>query len=403
VDHATPIILGDVVSTHQQRLQIPIEEFNRVLGGGIVPGSVILLGGDPGIGKSTLLLQIGCLIGASSPVLYVTGEESPEQLRLRADRLGAIPPLVKVLAESNVEAIIQVAQAETPSVLVVDSIQTTRSDELESAPGSVSQVRESAARLVELAKRTGMAIFLVGHVTKDGTLAGPRVLEHMVDVVLQLEGDHSQAYRILRGIKNRYGATHEIGIFDMRDSGLTEVTNPSALFLTGTDGIASGSVTAVTIEGTRPLVVEIQALSTQTSFGLPRRAATGIDLNRLYMLAAVLAKRAGVNIASHDIYVNVVGGLRLDEPAVDLATVLAMYSSHRDIALERLVAIGEVGLGGEIRPVQQLQRRIMEAKKLGLTRILMPSAARLDPAELDGLDVRAVDTVAGALALLTNI
>jgi DNA repair protein RadA/Sms len=394
--------LERVQSTQQSRLQIPVEEFNRVLGGGIVPGSVILLGGDPGIGKSTLLLQLGCLIGRVSPVLYVTGEESPEQLRLRADRLGVIPPLLKVLAESNVDCIAAAAEAEAPAVLVIDSIQTMRTDDLDSTAGSVAQVRECASRLVQLAKTTGMAVFLVGHVTKDGSLAGPKVLEHMVDVVLQLEGDHFQVYRILRGVKNRYGATHEIGVFDMRDSGLTEVSNPSALFMTEGNGVASGSAIAVTVEGTRPLLVEIQALSTRTSFGLPRRASTGVDINRLHMLTAVLAKRARIDVSTHDIYVNVVGGLRLDEPATDLATVLAIYSSHCDVELPRLVAIGEVGLGGEIRPVQQLRRRLTEALKLGIPRAVIPKSASFDVDGLEGMDIVRVDTVIRALSELTS-
>lgn len=362
-----------------------------------MPGSAVLLSGDPGVGKSTLLLQLAqSLAAGGSQVLYVTGEESPEQLRLRADRLGSTPDGLGVLAEADVDAILSAMAATNPGVLIVDSIQTLRTNDLESAAGSVGQVRESAGRLLQAAKSTGLALILVGHVTKDGNIAGPKVLEHMVDVVLHLEGDQFQAYRILRSIKNRYGATQEMGVFDMQEGGLVEVDNPSALFLTDGGRATSGSSIAVTIEGTRPLLVEIQALSTRTSFGLPRRAATGIDINRLHMLTAVLAKRAHIDVSAHDIYVNVVGGLRLPEPAVDLATVLAIYSSHRDQELPRAVAIGEVGLGGEVRPVRDVRRRLQEAVKLGVCHAVIPHDVRVETNDLKGIEIVRVSSVTEA-------
>lgn len=391
--------LDTIQSSHKDRISVAVEEFDRVLGGGIVPGSAILLGGDPGVGKSTLLLQISRLAGASGfQVLYATGEESPEQLRLRADRLGPVPDGIGILAESNVDDIIAAAVASAPSILVIDSIQTMRTSDLESGAGGISQIRECAARLVQLAKSTGIAVFLVGHVTKEGNLAGPKVLEHMVDVVLYLEGDHFQAYRLLRSIKNRYGASHEIGVFDMRETGLTEVANPSSLFLNEGADASSGSAIAVTVEGTRPLVVEIQALSTKTSFGLPRRASTGFDLNRLYMLTAVLSKRAHIDVSSEDIYVNVVGGLKLVEPAVDLAAVLAIYSSHRDIDLDRTAIIGEVGLGGEVRPIQQMSRRLHEAAKIGIQRAIIPKYGAPSKSDLPDIRVDTVESVTAAIA-----
>ena len=396
--------LADIALEAAPRISIPIEEFNRVLGGGIVPGSIILLGGDPGIGKSTLLLQMSQLLTqAGATVLYTTAEESLEQVRMRADRVGDVSGNLSVLAVPEIDQIIEAALSANPTVLIVDSIQAVRTADLESGAGTVSQVRECASRLVRLAKETGVAVFLVGHVTKDGSLAGPKVLEHMVDVVLYLEGDSFQSYRILRGVKNRYGATHEIGVFDMHDTGLAQVTNPSALFLTDHGGVSSGSAIAVTLEGTRALLVEIQALSTKTSFGLPRRAATGVDINRLHMLTAVLAKRAHIDVSTQDIYVNVVGGLKLADPATDLATVLAIYSSHRDIELPRGVAIGEVGLGGEVRPVQFMRRRVVEAQKLGIKRALVPAAGKLETDDLDEIDVVRVDTVTRAIEALAKL
>ena len=390
--------LAAVESRHDHRLDVGFVELNRVLGGGIVPGSAVLLGGDPGVGKSTLLLQVAASVSERGPpVLYATGEESPEQLRLRADRLGAIPPALSVLAESDVDAIISAADQPTPSTLIVDSIQTMRTDDLESAPGSVAQVKECASRLVRFAKEQGCAVFLVGHVTKEGSLAGPKVLEHMVDVVLYLEGDHFQAYRILRSLKNRFGSSHEIAVFDMREDGMREISNLSGLFLASHSGVSSGSAVTVAMEGTRPIPVEVQALAARTAFGLPRRSSTGIDINRLHMLTAVLGKRAGLDLGSHDIYVNIVGGLRVDEPAVDLATVLAIYSSHRDIEIPRCAVLGEVGLGGEVRPVSQLRRRLAEARKLGISTAVIPAAGELETDDLTSMDIRRVDTVTDAL------
>ena len=380
---------------------MPIQEFNRVLGGGIVPASVVLLGGDPGIGKSTILLQISLLAAMGrNRVLYVTGEESPEQIKLRADRFGPVPDGVAILAETDVDVIIDVARGSGAGIVVVDSIQTMSTADVESNAGSVSQTRECTSRLVRLAKETDMAIFLVGHVTKEGNIAGPKVLEHMVDVVLYLEGDRFQAYRLLRSIKNRYGPTHEIGVFDMHEAGLVEVLNPSALFLSDDRDRVSGSAIAITVEGTRPLLVEIQALATPTSFGLPRRSSTGIDVNRLHMLTAVLAKRAHVDVSGQDIYVNAVGGLRLLEPAVDLATLCAIYSSYRDLPMPRVAVVGEVGLGGEVRSVQHLRRRLLEAHKLGIRQALIPARDASEVASIDGMKIEAVRSVADALETL---
>lgn len=393
--------LANISSNDQHRISIPLEEFNRVLGGGMVPGSAILLGGDPGVGKSTLLLQVCQLAAAAGErVLYATGEESPQQLKLRAERLGAIPDGVDILAESDTDSIIQAASATCPRVLIVDSIQTARTADLESAAGTPGQLRESAARLVQLAKSSNTTVFLVGHVTKEGSLAGPKLLEHMVDVVLYLEGDHFQTYRLLRSVKNRYGPSHEIGVFDMRGTGLMEVADPSSLFVNKRGVEYSGGAMAVTIEGTRPLVVEIQALATRTTFGLPRRSANGIDVNRLHMLTAVLSKRARVDVSGDDVYVNVVGGLRLVEPALDLATAAAIYSSHCDVGLRRAVVIGEVGLGGEVRPVQQVPRRLGEARRFGVTEAVVPGGSRLEDGDLDGMNVVEVDSISDAVAAL---
>ncbi len=393
--------LADISTSALERIHTPLSEFDRVLGGGIVPGSAVLLGGDPGIGKSTILLQISRLIADEDVgVLYASGEESAEQIKLRAERLTRNGGNLAVLPTTDATEVCDTALALECKVLVVDSIQTMQLDELESPAGSVSQTRECTSRFVRMAKESGMAVFLVGHVTKDGAIAGPKVLEHMVDVVLYLEGDNYQAHRLLRCIKNRYGATHEIGVFDMRDSGLWEVTNPSALFLTENDHRYSGSAIAVTLEGTRPLLVEIQALATPTSFGLPRRSCTGLDVNRLHMLTAVLGKRARLDVSTQDIYVNAVGGLRIDEPAVDLAILSAIYSSYADRELPRLATIGEVGLGGEVRPVRDLERRVREAEKLGLERAIVPRASSLN-ADFD-IQVDAISSVQEALHVLAT-
>ncbi|MBV9282783.1 MAG: DNA repair protein RadA [Chloroflexi bacterium] len=395
---STPVPLARVESVEHRRLRLPIEEFNRVLGGGIVPGSLVLLGGDPGIGKSTLLLQISNLAALHcGRVLYATGEESAEQVKLRADRLGGIAPDLYILAETDVDAIIGAAQQMEPALLVVDSIQTVQTADLDSPSGSVGQVRESATRLTQLAKKEGIATFLVGHVTKEGSLAGPKVLEHMVDTVLYLEGDHHHAYRLLRSVKNRFGATNEVGVFDMQDSGLAEVSNPSAAFLSERESQTAGSLVTVTLEGSRPLLIELQALVTPTHFGLPRRTANGVDLNRLILLTAVLSKRTGLPLGNQDVYVNVVGGLRLTEPALDLSAALAIASSLTDTPISDAAVIGEVGLGGEVRSVNQIRRRVAEAQKLGFARCIVPKRNLRELREAKVADVVGVGTLLEAL------
>jgi DNA repair protein RadA/Sms len=396
---ATAAKLAVVESIGYRRMCLPLEEFNRVLGGGIVPGSLVLLGGDPGIGKSTLLLQVANLAAETcGPVLYVTGEESPEQVKLRADRLSGISDNLFILAETDVDAIAEVAVQLAPVLVIVDSIQTMRSADLESAAGTVGQVRESTSRLAKLAKGEGIATFLVGHVTKDGAIAGPKVLEHMVDSVLYLEGERFHAYRLLRSVKNRFGPTNEVGVFDMQESGLAEVSNPSAVFLSEREEHASGSVVTVAMEGSRPLLVELQALVTPTHFGLPRRTTAGIDLNRLLLLTAVLSKRAGLPLGSQDVFVNVAGGMRLDEPAADLATVVAIASSLVDQPVPEFAVMGEVGLGGEVRSITRLRDRVAEANKLGFSRCVVPKRGLRELPEALLSSVFGVSTVQEALA-----
>lgn len=391
----TPVPLHAVENVEHRRMRLALGEFNRVLGGGIVPGSVVLLGGEPGIGKSTLLLQVSNQVADTfGKVLYVTGEESAQQVKLRADRLGDVSSELYILADTDVDTIAEHAIRMRPSLLVVDSIQTTRSAELDSASGSVGQIRESTARLTRLAKGEGTATFLVGHVTKEGSIAGPKVLEHMVDTVLYLEGDQFHAYRLLRGVKNRFGATNEVGVFDMQERGLAEVPNPSALFLSERESHTAGSVVTVTLEGSRPLLVELQALVTPTHFGLPRRTTTGIDLNRLVLLTAVLSKRANMSLGSQDIFVNVVGGMRLTEPASDLAACLAIVSGLLDIPVHDFAAIGEVGLGGEVRSVNHVRQRVSEASKLGFERCIVPKRNLRDledSARMPAIGVSSVD------------
>lgn len=394
---ADPVPLAQVESVAHRRLQLPLQEFDRVLGGGIVPGSVILLGGDPGIGKSTLLLQVSNLAAAQGRVLYATGEESAEQVKLRADRLAAISTNLLILSETDADVIIQHACQIQPSLLVVDSIQTMHTAELDTAAGSVGQVRESTSRFTRMAKTENIATFLVGHVTKEGSLAGPKTLEHMVDTVLYLEGDRFHAYRLLRGVKNRFGATHEVGVFDMQENGMTEVTNPSAAFLSERESQTAGSVVAVALEGSRPLLVELQALVTPTHFGLPRRTANGLDLNRLILLTAVLTKRAGLPLGTQDVYLNVAGGMRLSEPASDLAACLAIASSLNDTPISDLAVIGEVGLGGEVRSVNRIQARVGEALKLGFERCVVPQRNRRDLKDFGGREVIGVSTLSEAI------
>jgi DNA repair protein RadA/Sms len=357
------------------RLSTGLSELDRVLGGGLVAGSVVLIGGDPGIGKSTLLTQALASVSRNARVLYVSGEESADQIALRSQRLGLKGEQVRLLTENQVETVIAAAKVERPQVLVVDSIQTVFTEILQSAPGSVAQVRESAAHLVRYAKQTGTALFLVGHVTKEGTLAGPRVLEHMVDTVLYFEGDTSSSFRIIRAIKNRFGAVNEIGVFAMTEAGLREVGNPSAMFLSRHEEAVPGSVVLATQEGTRPMLVEVQALVDQSHLSNPRRVCVGLDPNRLAMLLAVLHRQAGIATYDQDVFVNVVGGVRIGETAADLAILAATLSSLRNRPLGRdLVVFGEVGLAGEVRPVQRGQERIREAAKLGFRRALIPAA-----------------------------
>jgi len=396
-----PAVLAQVESAREHRMRIPMEEFNQVLGGGIVPGSLVLLGGDPGIGKSTLLLQVGNLVADHcGPVLYATGEESAQQVRLRADRLGTISPNLYILEETDVDQIAACVIRDKPVLAIVDSIQTMQTEDLDSPAGSVGQVRESAARLTRMAKAENVATCLVGHVTKEGNLAGPKTLEHMVDTVLYLEGDTYHAYRLLRSVKNRFGATNEVGVFDMQEHGLAEVANPSAVFLAEREAQMSGSAVAVTLEGSRPLLVEIQALVTPTHFGLPRRTANGLDLNRLLLLTAVLAKRTRLSLGSQDIYVNVAGGMRVSEPATDLATCVAIASSLTNTSAGNVALIGEIGLGGEIRSVHRVADRINEARKMGFERCIIPKRSMREMRGAVGKDVIGVDSLMGALTEL---
>ncbi|GAP63734.1 DNA repair protein RadA/Sms [Ardenticatena maritima] len=392
-----PRRLTEVEAEAMQRIPLTNREFARVLGGGIVPGSLVLIGGDPGIGKSTLLLQVaGELAERQGVVLYVSGEESTHQIRMRAERLGIHAADLYLLSETNLERIVAHIQHLHPRAVIVDSIQTVYLDSLASSAGSVTQVRECAARLLQTAKILNIPIFLVGHVTKSGDIAGPRVLEHIVDAVLYLEGDRLHAYRLLRSVKNRFGSTHEVGVFEMAERGMLEVANPSELFLGDHRADPTGAAIAVTLEGTRALLVEIQALSTTTAFSQPRRTATGFDLNRLYLLIAVLTKRVGLKLHNQDIFVNVVGGLRIAEPAADLAVALAIASSYREKPISRrMAAIGEIGLGGELRPVGQLEKRLSEAAKLGFTHCLVPKTSR--PVRAEGIHVIPCGTVVEAL------
>jgi DNA repair protein RadA/Sms len=365
--------LNEVDSVDDHRIPTRIEEFDRVLGGGIVLGSVVLLGGDPGVGKSTLMMQLASQL-KKQIVLYISGEESARQIKLRAERLNLKQAEnFLVLAETNIDVITEVIERASPDIIVVDSIQTMYRPELESSPGSVAQVRESTAQFMRIAKTKAIPMFLVGHVTKEGVIAGPKVIEHMVDTVLQFEGERHYAYRVLRAIKNRFGSTNEIGIFEMRDSGLQEVKNPSEVFLSERSSGASGSTVVASVEGTRPILVEVQALVTPTSFGMPQRNTTGFDYRRLSLLLAVLEKRIGVMVGQYDVFVNVAGGVRVDEPAVDLGIAASIISSMRDVPTEAFtVAVGEIGLGGEVRTISQMEKRVQEAAKLGFKRIVLP-------------------------------
>lgn len=394
-----------VAGTTNDRRLSHIGELDRVLGGGVVPGSVVLIGGDPGIGKSTLVLQALAALAHGGTTLYVSGEESPQQIRMRADRLGIgggeAGNRLLVLAETSLERIIAHTKKIAPSVLAIDSIQTVFTERLGSAPGSIGQVRESAGQLVLLSKASHLATFLVGHVTKDGSFAGPRVLEHMVDTVLYFEGDRGHAFRILRAVKNRFGSTNEIGVFAMREDGLQPVSNPSELFLAERPVEVPGSVVIATLEGTRPILVEVQALVSPTSLGTPRRTTLGIDSNRVALLIAVLEKKMGLHLLGHDVFVNVAGGIRVAEPAADLGVVAAVASSFLDKPIDaRSLLIGEVGLAGEVRAVSQADVRVREAIKLGFSRCVLPESSRRQLPTLDGVELCGVSSLAEAWNLL---
>ncbi|MAK91361.1 MAG: DNA repair protein RadA [Oceanospirillaceae bacterium] len=389
--------LADVDLAEVPRVGSGMQEFDRVLGGGLVPGSAILIGGHPGAGKSTLLLQTMCTLAAQMPALYVTGEESLQQVAMRAKRLGLPTDQLNMLSETSVDRLIQTLQKHKPKVVVIDSIQVMHVDGIESAPGSVSQVRESAAALTRFAKQTGTILLLVGHVTKDGTLAGPKVLEHMIDCSIMLEGDGDSRFRTLRGIKNRFGAINELGVFAMIDTGLKEVKNPSSIFLSRSEEPAAGSVVMVIWEGTRPLLVEIQALVDDSHFGHPKRVAVGLDQNRMNLLLAALHRHGGIHLGDQDVYINVVGGVKVNETSADLALLLAALSSFRDQPLPKeLIVFGEVGLSGEIRPVPSGQERIKEAAKHGFTRAIVPKA-NMPRQEIPGMKIIGVDKLQQAL------
>jgi len=396
------VLLPEIPAVSTSRNHTGMEELDRVLGGGWVPGAVMLLGGDPGIGKSTLLLQTLAHISAQRKTLYVTGEESLEQIALRAQRLGLASAPVEMLAEIQLERILGLMAETRPEIVVVDSIQTIYSDALQSAPGSVGQVRECAAQLTRQAKRLGIATVLVGHVTKDGAIAGPRVLEHIVDTVLYFEGDTHSNFRLVRAIKNRFGPVNELGVFAMTERGLREVNNPSALFLSGQRSEVPGSCVVATLEGTRPLLVEVQALVDSVQGGIPRRLSVGLEPQRLAMLLAVLHRHGGVDCGQQDVFINAVGGVRIAEPAADLAVCLSVYSSLTNKALEdKLIVFGEIGLTGEIRPVQRGQERLKEAAKMGFTRALIPNMNK-PRQSIDNMEVKCVETVSQAIAACRN-
>jgi DNA repair protein RadA/Sms len=395
---AIPIAITHVSADEGERLTTGTTELDRVLGGGALPGMVVLVGGDPGIGKSTLLLQVaGYMSRAGQSVLYVSGEESAKQTRLRADRISALSERLLILPDTSVERILAHIEQLRPQLLVVDSVQSLSSEQLQSGAGSISQVREATARLVEMAKTEGIATFLVGHVTKDGALAGPKVLEHMVDCVLYFEGEASHTFRILRAVKNRFGSINEIGVFEMAKDGLREVRNPSELFLSERPENTSGSVVVSTLEGTRPLLIEVQALASPSPLAMPRRVATGFDVNRVALLIAILEKRVGLHLHGEDVYLNIAGGIRVTEPAVDLGVATAIASSFRDRPIAPLTAImGEVGLGGEVRAIPQLEARLREAEKLGFQQAVVPESNRLVGALGGRLQIVPVTSVASA-------
>ncbi len=398
-----PQALCEIGESEGERIATGNTELDRVLGGGVVRGSMVLVGGDPGIGKSTLLLQICQCLGDKYPVLYVSGEESAQQIKMRANRLGVDAQNLRLLAETNLDTVIYHAKEICPAVMIVDSIQTMYREEVASAPGSVSQVREATHFLMRLAKENNIAVFIVGHVTKEGSIAGPRVLEHMVDCVLYFEGERQQSYRILRTVKNRFGSTNEIGVFEMKDKGLMEVPNPSAMMLSGRPEDATGSAIVCTLEGSRPMLAEIQALSATTSFAIARRTATGVDYNRITMLVAILEKKLGYSMASQDVYINVVGGLRLTETASDLAVITAVASNYKNFVIDgKTLILGEVGLTGEIRSVSFAEKRIAEAKKLGFKRVILPKENAKETEHIKGIEIIPVQTVSETIKILSK-
>ena len=394
-----PTTISEISMEKEERLVIGIEELDRVLGGGVVKGSLILVGGDPGIGKSTLLLQV-CkyLTDKEHNVLYVSGEESLKQIKLRAERIGKMNDYLKLYCETNLDTVQEVIKRTTPEIVIIDSIQTMYQEDISSAPGSVSQVREATGVFLRLAKEKGVSIFIVGHVTKEGMVAGPRVLEHMVDTVLYFEGDRHASYRILRGVKNRFGSTNEIGVFEMKNEGLKEVPNPSEFMLNGKPEGASGSIVSCSMEGTRPILVEIQALVCHTNFGFPRRQTAGSDFNRLNLLMAVLEKRLGLSISDCDAYVNIAGGIKITEPAIDLGIVMAVVSSFKNKPIDdKMIAFGEIGLSGEVRAVSMASNRVLEAKKLGFTSCLIPMSCMSQVKDIKGIKVIGVASVKDAM------
>jgi len=399
---AIPVPLTEIKGEEKERLTIGMGEFDRVLGGGIVLGSLVLVGGDPGIGKSTLLLQaMNHLAASGAKVLYVSGEESLQQTKMRANRLGVTSAQLFVVSETSLEKILQDIQSLRPSAVVVDSIQTIYSSDLPSTPGSIGQVREASSRLLYLAKHLGIPIFLIGHVTKEGFIAGPKVLEHMVDTVLYIEGEANQAFRILRAVKNRFGSTNEIGVFEMKDSGLVEVANPSEYFLSERVQHASGSVVMPCIEGSRPILIELQALVVATHFGAPRRTAQGVDASRISLMAAVMEKRLGLHLLSHDIFVNIAGGMKVEEPGVDLGIIASIASSFRDKLIDpEIVVFGEVGLGGEVRGISQPEVRVKESSRLGFRRCLLPKQNQDKMKGIQGIELIGVRTIQEATKIL---
>lgn len=394
-----PVKLKDIRLSEDERRLTNIKELDRVLGGGIVPGSLVLVGGDPGIGKSTLLLQVCRNLALSgNSVLYISGEESLRQIRLRANRIGEFNENLQIFCETNLETIREVIERKKPDMVVIDSIQTMFHEDISSAPGSVSQVRESTNILMQIAKGMGISIFIVGHVTKEGNVAGPRVLEHMVDTVLYFEGDRHASYRILRAVKNRFGSTNEIGVFEMRNTGLEEVKNPSEFMLNGKPNGTSGSIVACSMEGTRPILVEIQALVCQSNFGIPRRTAVGTDFNRVNLLMAVLEKKVGIHLAPCDAYVNIAGGMKMTEPAIDLGISLAVVSSCKDIVIpDSVLAFGEVGLSGEVRAVSMAAQRVAEARKLGFTTVILPKVCQSSMGKTEGMNLVYVEWIQDAI------